>query len=193
MSLIGSDVILELQYSIGKVSEETITERIQLFDMIINFMIESFVLAPNIAVELDILLKILGSINLVDLDVLFIIDEDFLMSEFKGLEVFHDVVVVLKSHLGDFPILVGLFEQGLEGVIGEEVGLDEIFEVMVTHCRKVYTCIIIILSKERWMIDIIMVIEGQQLRVDFEVDLELLELGFFWGIFWSILDLFYNG
>lgn len=149
MSLIGSDVILELQYSIGKVSEETITERIQLFDMIINFMIESFVLAPNIAVELDILLKILGSINLVDLDVLFIIDEDFLMSEFKGLEVFHDVVVVLKSHLGDFPILVGLFEQGLEGVIGEEVGLDEIFEVLITHFRKVYTCIIIILSKER--------------------------------------------
>ena len=61
------------------------------------------------------------------------------MARLVGLEVFKERVVVLQSHLGGFAVFVRFFEERLEGVIAEEVGLDEVFEVITAHILSAYT------------------------------------------------------
>lgn len=74
MSFIRSDTILKIKNFIREVSKETIAQSIQLFEMIVYFMIEAFLLAPYIAIKLDVLQKILRKIDFVNLYVLFVID-----------------------------------------------------------------------------------------------------------------------
>lgn len=74
MSFIRSDTILKIKNFIREVSKETIAQSIQLFEMIVYFMIEAFLLAPYIAIKLDVLQKILRKIDFVNLYVLLIID-----------------------------------------------------------------------------------------------------------------------
>lgn len=82
-------------------------------------MIEAFLFTPYVAVQLNVLQIILRQINLVYLDVLFVIHQNLLVSGLIRLEVFEYRVVMLQSLLGDLAILIRFFEQRLEGVVGE--------------------------------------------------------------------------
>ena len=77
-----------------------------LIKIICKFIAERSLFTPHIAVELNILLIILGNVYLIKLDVFLVFNDDFFVAFFKKLKIFHNVLEMKESHLGDFTILV---------------------------------------------------------------------------------------
>ena len=76
---------------------------------------------------------VLRNYDFVHLDVLFVFGQQFLVCDFVGIKIFDDGLHVKQGNLGCFFVLVRFFEEGLEGVIIEEIGFDEIFVVLKGH------------------------------------------------------------
>lgn len=106
VTLVRSNVALETEDAVGEVSEQTVTQRGQLSKIITYLITERPLLAPNVAVELDVLLIILRNVNQILLDVLLILHNHFLVALFVPLEVFCYSLEVLQRHLCDFAVLV---------------------------------------------------------------------------------------
>ena len=69
----------------------------------------------------------------VHFDVLFILGQQFLVGDFVGIKIFDDGLHVEQGNLCCFFVLIRFFEEGLEGVVVEEIGLDEILVVLKGH------------------------------------------------------------
>ena len=84
----------------------------------------------DVAVELDVLVVVLGDYHLVDLGLVVIILQDLIVGGLEGLVVFGDALEVVDGQLGDLAVFFVLLEEGLEGIVAEEGDFHEVFEAL---------------------------------------------------------------
>jgi len=106
MGLVGPDVVLKGEDSIRKIGEEAIAQGIHFFEDVIQLMIKALLLAPDIAVKLDVLEEVLRHVDFVYLYVLFVVNQELLVGLLIALEVFDEGVVVLQGQLCGFSVLI---------------------------------------------------------------------------------------
>lgn len=94
VGFVGTDAALETEDCVRKVSEQTVAEGSQFSEVVREFVAEWSLLAPSVAIQLHVFLVILRNFDFVELDVLFVVQNEFFVAFLELFEVFDDVLEV---------------------------------------------------------------------------------------------------
>ena len=154
MSLIRSHISLKRQNTVIKVPEQTIAKSNEFSVIERHLLIEGFLLTPYISKQLHIFLIILRHTNLINLNILLILHQQFLVVVLESIKVFKNRLHMLQGNISSFLVLLRLPEQRLKGVVSKEGRSKKVLEVLEGHtgfntwriiiilCIAIITCLL---------------------------------------------------